>query len=290
VSAAALRFTLGARTLATIPRRLRRVALQLDDALAGTPPPLPPLGRDEDGYHLTSWPLAAPVPTTGLLRHERQRYARYYVDLTAGEAAWLAGLSGSTRSALKRKTAKFAAADGGTLDLRRYRTPDELAAFRPLARAVSATTYQERLLDMGLPDDPRSLAEEASLAAADRVRAWLLFLRGQPVAYLWGSAEAGTLRYEYVGHDPAHNALSPGTVLMRAALADLFADRFQRFDFTEGESQQKRGLASDHVECVDLLLLRPTLANRAALAALAGWDAAVALGKQVAPGLKRLGR
>ena len=288
MSAAALRFTLGARTLASIPRRLRRVALSLDDALAGTPPPLPPLAPREDGYHLTSWPTAALVPARGLLVQERQRYARYYVDLAAGEAAWLAGLSGSTRSSLKRKTAKFAG--GAAPDVRRYRTPEELAAFRPLARAVSATTYQERLLDMGLPDDPRSLAEEATLAAADRVRAWLLFLRDTPVAYLWGSAEGGTLRYEYVGHDPAHAALSPGTVLMRAALADLFADRFTRFDFTEGESQQKRGLASAGVDCVDLLLLRPTLANRAALAALAGWDATVALGKRIAPGLKRLGR
>lgn len=288
MTAAALRFTLGARTLASIPRRLRRVALSLDDALAGTPPPLPPLAPHEDGYHLTSWPAAAPVPERGLLVQERQRYARYYVDLAGGEAAWLAGLSGSTRSSLKRKTAKFAS--GAVPDVRRYRTPDELAAFRPLARAVSATTYQERLLDMGLPDDPAALAEEATLAAADRVRAWLLFRDGAPVAYLWGSADGGTLRYEYVGHDPAHAALSPGTVLMRAALADLFADRFQRFDFTEGESQQKRGLASGSVECVDLLLLRPTLANRAALAALAGWDAAVALGKRVAPGLRQLGR
>ena len=55
----ALRFQVGARTLASVPRRLHRVALSLDDVLAGALPPLPPLG-ERDGHLVTSLPAALP--------------------------------------------------------------------------------------------------------------------------------------------------------------------------------------------------------------------------------------
>ena len=277
-----LRFQLGARTLFTVSRRLRRVAWSLDDALAGH---LPPLGQPgSDGYLLTSVPetLLPHIVVPGTLPHIRQRYHRYWIDLAAGEAAWRAGLSANARAQAKRKTKRL-----GAHAITRFRTPDEIAAFHVLARAVSALTYQERLLGSGLPPDPADLV---GLAAADRVRAWLLHVDGVGVAYLCCTADGDTLRYDHVGHDPAWNDRSPGAVLQAAALADLFADRFARFDFTEGEGQHKRQLATGSVACVDLLLLRRTVANRAVVAMLRGWEAAVAVAKRWAPGLRRLGR
>lgn len=278
MTSAALKLQVGARTLATIPREIVRVPLSLADALAGEAPVLPPLPAQADGYLVTSLPEHV-APAWNGVTFVRQHYERHYVDLAAGEATWRDGLSGQTRSTLKRKAKKLAEASGGTLDIRRYRTPDELAAAHPLARAVSATTYQERLMGAGLPDDPRWLAEQQRLAAGDGVRAWLLFLAGEPVAYLWCAADGATLRYDHVGHDPAHHTLSPGSVLMGEALSDLFADRFRWFDFTEGEGQHKRTLASGGVACRDVLLLKPTLTNRAAVATVGGFDAAMAWAK-----------
>lgn len=278
MSASALRFQIGARTLAEIPRRLRRVALSLDQALEDAAPALPSLDGEEDGFLVTSLPDSIALEWRGI-SFVRQHYVRYYVDLAAGEAEWRAALSGQARATLKRKAKKFAAENGGRLDVRRYRTQAELAEFHPLARAVSATTYQERLMASGLPADP---AHGQALAAADGARAWLLFMGDAPVAYLWCSADGETLRYDHVGHDPTHNALSPGSVLMGEALADLFSDRFRRFDFTEGEGQHKRALASGGVACRDMLLLRPTLANRAAVTAVGGFDAAMKVAARAA--------
>lgn len=267
----ALTFGIGARTLMRVERRLARVALSLADARAGTVPTLPPLARGEDGYLVTSLRAdrAEALATHGLLVAVRQRYRRYHVDL-GDEVGWLAGLSGHVRSGMKRKAKRLAA------EIRRYRTPAELAAFHPLARTVSATTYQERLLGSGLPRDPAALL---ALAGDDRVRAWLLCVDGAPAAYLCCTADGDVLRYDHVGHDPAFADRSPGAVLQMAALHDLFADRFATFDFTEGEGQHKRQFASAGTECVDLLLLRPTLGNRALLAALSGFDRAVAWAK-----------
>ncbi|HVF94696.1 MAG TPA: GNAT family N-acetyltransferase, partial [Sphingomonas sp.] len=164
--------------------------------------------------------------------------------------------------------------------------------FHPLARAVSRRTFQERLLAAGLPTDPTAAGTLHRLAAADRLRAWLLFVAGRPVAYLCCTAAGSTLRYDYLGHDPAYAALSPGTVLQHAAMRDLFDDRFAWLDFTEGEGQHKRLFATAGVACVDLLLLRPTWRNRLAVAALTRFDAAVARGKRRlrSPALGRLAK
>ena len=275
----ALRFQVGARTLAAVRRRLVRVALSLDDVLAGRVPELP--DGAGDGYLVTSLPaaLAGQVDGTGLIALVRQRYTRFYTDLTIGHDGWLASLSGSARSTLKRKTRK---AEAAGMTIHAYRTAEAFAAFHPLARAVSTTTYQEKLLDAGLPEDATAVRHLAALAADDRLRAWLLRIDGAPVAYLCCTAQGSALRYDHVGHDPAWSDLSPGTVLHAAAMRDLFDDRFARFDFTEGEGQHKRQFATAGVACVDLLLLRPTLANRATLIALAAFDGAMAHAKRAA--------
>ncbi|WP_375271153.1 GNAT family N-acetyltransferase [Sphingomonas sp.] len=288
MSASALKLQVGARTLVSFPRRLVRVAWSLEQALTGRGPAMPLLQPADDGYLVTSLPEAVPLDAAGL-RFVRQRYVRYFVDLAGGRAAWAAGLSGQARSGLKRKAKKVAGANGGVLDVRRYRSADEMAVFHPLARRVSATTYQERLLGSGLPEDAAALI---AAAAQDRARAWLLFLGEAPVAYLWCGADGDTLRYDYVGHDPAHQALSVGSVLMAEALNDLFADRFRWFDFTEGEGQHKRGLASGGVAACDVLLLRETIANRAAVAAVGGFDAAMVVAKRWSetPALRQIAR
>lgn len=278
MTATALRFQIGARTLFSVRRRLVRVGLGLDEALSGALPALPPLG-DGDGHLITSLPEAAlpRLSVDGSLVHVRQRYTRYWVDLAAGHDAWWAGLSANTRSSLKRKAKRLGAAE-----VVAYRTPDELARFHDVAADLAGRTYQAKLLDAALPTSDRFRAEMLADAAADRVRAWTLAVDERPIAYLYCPAVGNTLIYAYVGHDPDAADLSPGTVLQLHALRDLFAEaRFARFDFTEGEGQHKRGLASGGVACVDMLLLRPTLANRATIAALAGFDRGVALAKRM---------
>ncbi len=284
-----LKFQIGARTLAAVHRPLVRVSLSLDDAIATRLPMLPPLPAGAQGWLVTSLPVALAEDVRGLmggmLAFERQRYTRYYVDLTIGADAWLAALSASTRSATKRKEKRVAARSGGGLKVTRHATPDEMVAFHPLARAIAARTYQERLLAAGLPDTPAFRQSMLSRAAAGQVRAWLLHIDDRPAAYLYCPVVAGDVIYEFLGHDPDFAELSPGSVLQVAALRDLFAEGgLKRFDFTEGEGQHKRQMATGGVECVDLLLLRPTLANRAVVAAIAGFDRAVALGKRVLGG------
>lgn len=281
-----LRFQIGARTLGSIQRRLVRVPLDLADVLDGRLPVLPTLDASADGYQVTSLPEdrleAMRFAGNGMIAFVRQRYVRHHADLSIGHEAYLALLSGNTRGGLKRKTKRIAALSGGMLDVRRFRTPEDMAAFHAVAHGISATTYQEKLLGSGLPVDAGFIRRMYEMAAADRVRAWLLHVGGKPAAYLYCPIHDGTVIYQFVGHDPAFGDLSPGSVLHLAALRDLHDEGgLKRFDFTEGEGQHKRQLSTGGVPCVDLLLLRPSIANRATTLALGTFDRGTAYAKHI---------
>jgi CelD/BcsL family acetyltransferase involved in cellulose biosynthesis len=293
----ALPLRIGARTVARVRRRLLRVPLTLEQARLGALPQLPPLSPEADGYLITSFP-AGQLPDllsahSRLVPFVRQRYHRCYAALDLGFDNYLETFSSRSRSTLKRKVRKLAEASGGKLDVRCYRSAEELDDFYRHARTVSAKTYQERLLSSGLPEGDAFLAEMRDLARRDAVRAWILFLDGAPISYLYAPAERQTLIYAWLGYDPDHAALSPGTVLQQEAMRQLMDEgRFGLFDFTEGEGQHKRLFGTGSVECVDLLLVRPTLRNRVAGNMLSGFDATVALSKRAlgSLGLQRLAR
>jgi CelD/BcsL family acetyltransferase involved in cellulose biosynthesis len=118
----------------------------------------------------------------------------------------------------------------------------------------------------------------------NRVRAWILFLGGKPVSYLFAPTDGDTLIYAYLGYDPAFAAHSAGSVLQIEAIREVMEEgRFRLFDFTEGGGQHKRQFATGSVECADLLLLHPILSNRLTVVALGAFYGAIALAKSVIP-------
>ena len=279
----ALPFQVGARTLATVKRRLVRLSVPLEQALSGEPLVLPSLPPSADGYFIRALPdaMRASFEAPGLRAFVRQAYPRHYARLDQGFDAWFAGLSTNARSTLKRKRRKLEQASGGTLDVRQYSRPGEVADFFAHARAVSADTYQEKLLDAGLPGD--GLPAMQALAERGAMRGWLLFLDGAPIAYLYAPAQGATLLYAYLGYRANFGDLSPGSVLQLEAMRMLLEEKaFSYFDFTEGDGQHKRQFATSSLPSHDLLLIRATFANFAALRCLDVFDSSIALAKRAA--------
>ncbi len=275
-----IRFLLGDRCILRGRRQLMPLAYGLDSILANTllsPAPLPP---GADGYRLQSVPapmlhrLTSDYP--GLIASQPSVYARHFIDMGLGHDGYLAQFSSKTRATLKRKSRKLADADGGTLDIRSYHRPDQLDAFFDAALPLSSQTYQARLLDAGLPGHPGFRDEARSLASADNLRAYILFLEGRAIAYLYLPVVEDVLIYAYLGYDQAMASLSPGTVLQMHALEQLFAEnRFRYFDFTEGDGPHKALFGTGSVPCATVFLLKPTLANRALLSGHQAFNAAV---------------
>lgn len=266
----AFRFQLSDWTLFSVRRTMLARAYSLDETTA-LRPTLPPLPAGCAGLMLRALP--APGERVGisadrsgeapLLRYVMHCFPRYYIDMDQDFDDYKKKFSSKTRATLARKTRKFAELDDGRIHWQRFTRADELDRFWTLARQVSVKTYQERLLDAGLPDDPAFLAEARRLADADCLRAFLLFDGDRPVSYLYCPVNDGTVVYAYLGYDPAYLRLSVGTVLQSLAMESLFAEkRFRYFDFTEGESEHKRLFSTGHLVCANVALLRPTLSNR----------------------------
>lgn len=262
-----LKFQLGDIVLAQAFLSLYRRDAELDEHPlgAGEAPEPPPDLDGADGYVVWSHPLATRLSAlsarSGRILYAPRQYKRFSIDLAGSFDEYMARFSGKTRSGLRRKLRKFAEASGGAIDWRQYRTPQELAIFFRLARTVSSKTYQERLLDLGLPVHDGFIASSLALSRQDNVRAYLLFLKDQPVSYLYCTVNARIVRYDYLGYDPGYSRLSPGTVLQLLALEALFAEqRFITFDFTEGEGQHKQLFSTDSRLCGDVYVFGPRLA------------------------------
>tara|TARA_B100000678_G_scaffold145607_1_gene121605 strand:- start:329 stop:1243 length:915 start_codon:yes stop_codon:yes gene_type:complete len=277
-------FTIGARRLFAVDREVATMAFSLEDALSGTLPAHLVAANGADGIRVLSAPLAMADRIVADLPHHlagaREDYRRHYIAMDGTFEEYLARFSGKTRSTLRRKARKFAAADGGELDVRAFRSRSEVARFLEIALPLSAKTYQSRLLDAGLPEGEAARQEMLDRAEAGNMRCFLLFLAGEPVAYLALPVEGKTLVYAHLGYDPAHAALSPGTVLQMEALRMLFGEeRFRYFDFTEGDGTHKALFGTDSMACCSFVLLRTTPANRILLGARSGFDAVVAWAK-----------
>lgn len=209
----------------------------------------------------------AETTSSNLLRYELSRYDRQFADLTGSMDDYLARFSAKTRSTLRRKVRRFSEVSGGEIDARTFRMPDQMEEFYRHARAISEHTYQERLYDAGLPAGPEYVEKMKELAEQDRVRAWLLFLNGKPVSYLYCPVHGDRLHYEFLGFLPEYAKLSPGTVLQMLAFEDLFKEqRFRLFDFSEGEGDHKRLFGTISMPCANVLYLKPGIGARLFLA------------------------
>jgi CelD/BcsL family acetyltransferase involved in cellulose biosynthesis len=221
--------------------------------------PSPPVERLRHGIdviitrsHPVSEPLPALTTQGGMLRYVMAQYARNYTELTGDFDSYLAKFSAKTRNTLRRKVKRFLELGEGC-GMREYKRPDEMEEFQRLAREVSALTYQEKLLDAGLPAGPEFLGELIDLAKSDSVRAYVLNLRGRAIAYLCCPIVNGVLLYSYLGYDPKYGELSPGTVLQYLVFENLFKQKtFRAFDFTEGQGEHKKFFGTHETSCADI--------------------------------------
>jgi hypothetical protein len=265
-----LKYQLSDWTVFTARLPLQMLSVKVAERLIPVKEPVPPadtLAAGSQGYLVRALPVAealSPIVVAGdYLRYVQLQYRHCVIDFRSSFEDYQKKFSSKTKSTINRKVRKYAEHSGGALFWKTYRTVEELREFLPLARAVARKTYQEKLLDAGIPESEWFVREMESLAAKDRVRAYILFDREHPVSYLYCPVDNGTLIYAYLGYDPDYMKLSVGTVLQWLAVEQMFGEGcFRYFDFTEGESEHKRLFATHETLCANVLFLKNTLRNR----------------------------
>jgi len=263
------KFQLGDWTLFSVSIPLQVRAVQLSDQTPPVVAPSPPadeLMPGSQGFLIRGLPIAAPLPAIsragGYLRYVPLQYQHCYIDLGQSFESYQKKFSSKTRSTINRKIRKYAEHCGGSIPWKTYKAPEDMRDFFRLARTVSKSTYQERLLDAGIPDSEAFIAQAESLAAEQRLRAYILFDGERPVSYLYCPVEEGVLIYAYLGYDPDYMQMSVGTVLQWLAVEQLFDEAcFRYFDFTEGQSDHKRLFATHQQQSANVYLVKKTFRN-----------------------------
>jgi len=224
------------------------------------------LENNEEGYLLRSLPLEHNEQKyknkNGYVYYIPSQFQRYYIDLQKTFDEYTQGFSSKTRSTIKRKIRKFNTHCKDGLDWKVYRNKIEVQDFYKLARQVSSRSYQEKLLDAGLPDSEEFRQEMDKKAEEGCVRAYLLFNNNEPVAYLYCPIQDNVLLYQYLGYDPKYSQWSVGTILHWFVFESLFNEaKFRYFDFTEGQSEHKRLYSTNSLLCGNIYIFRNSLTN-----------------------------
>jgi hypothetical protein len=170
-------------------------------------------------------------------------YTRRFLEFPdGGYEEFLRGLSKRTREGLRRQERKLVKHCDGDVELQRYTTPDEVAAFLDAAVPVSQASWQWADLKLGLRN--RENLEPTSRAAAEKGRfcSYVLRCRGEPVAYLYGFKHSGTYGYVDLAFDQAWKKWSVGSVLHALVFQDLMTpdSGVKRLDFRIGDGQAKQ--------------------------------------------------
>ena len=186
----------------------------------------------------------------------------YFVDLDGSFDAYLQRRSAKSRQNLKRSVKRFTDGNPGALEI--ATEPQAMAGFHQEAVAISRHTYQERMLNAGLPATAEFLQAMERAAERGDARGYLLRDRqGQAIAFAWCSARGDTMVYEVIGYLPQHADQSPGTVLLYLILEDLFAlGKHRLLDFGSGSAFYKEAFATGCLEFADCYLLRPSVGHR----------------------------
>lgn len=227
------------------------------------------------GVLMRSQPIDGRLPRIAhvhdAIRYVPQQYPRFYADLSQGWEAYLKHFRSAKLKDIRYQVRRFSRE--GDVRLEDYRRPEQMAEFCHLARTVSKTTYQERLLQSGFPQSAGFEQELTQKAARDEVRGFVLMFNDQPVSYLYCQHLEGLVISQFLGYDPEYNRRSPGTVLLYGMMERLITDGTHRmFDFGQGYSEYKEMFATGSVQCADVYYLRRTMRNRLVVRLHSGMD------------------
>jgi len=276
--AVGIRFILGEKPLFQVNLPMLRCESHFTQWPAGLPTCIrwdrvPPRVQ---GVLLRSCPIEDDLPRLSrvgqAIRYVPQQYPRFFADLTLGWPGYLDHFTPAAIKGIRYEVRRFARLHGLAMP-RSFRRPEEMAEFYRLARAVSRTTYQERLLRCGLPEGEAFEEQLRQRAQADEVRGFVLMDGQRPVAYSYCLHINGLVLSQFLGYDSAYARLSPGTVLMFGVMEHLLAEgRCRLFDFGQGFSQYKKLFSTGSTRCADVYYLRRTLKNALLVRLHSGMD------------------
>jgi hypothetical protein len=192
--------------------------------------------------------------TNNFIHHVYSVYKHYYVDTSGCFDHYMARYKGKALNTLKRKTNKIVKSNKSTDSFREFSSVDEVDEFLLIAKSISKTSYQEKLLGRFLPASLEFEDKMRNLANQGLFRGFILYAEDKPIAYnlcpIYGN---GVMLYDFTGYNPGYAKYSPGTVLQLKIIETCFLDpRIFVYDLCSGEGRHKEFFATDYKACCDV--------------------------------------
>lgn len=191
----------------------------------------------------------------GVLR-SRASHRSIHRELTLPDSpeAFLGSLSKSTRDGVKRYRRKLERELGERLEVRQYRSPDELDELVAMLNAVAERSWQ-RGIGSGFRDDDANRERLALALERNWLRACVVLADGEPIAFWHGIGCGGRLISGIPGFDPRYSELRVGTYALVRLIESLTTDPdFSVLDFGLGDAEYKRRFATGSWEEESLAL------------------------------------
>jgi hypothetical protein len=151
-------------------------------------------------------------------------------------------LSPKVRKNIKWQARKLVNYAEGSIEIRTFSKLAELNCMMAAVERVAKKTYQ-RALGVGFIDDQAMRQRFRLEAESGRLRAHVLYIRGEPAAFWIGSLYRDTLHSDFMGYDPVYSKYSPGMYLIMKVIEGLIARGGKEhpafIDFGLGDAQYK---------------------------------------------------
>jgi hypothetical protein len=177
--------------------------------------------------------------------HFTQKHIHWKMELGGSMADLYARLSSDHRQQLRRKAKIFEKAFPGELTIRCFREPGELEQMTRDVEMLAKTTYQ-RGLGVGFIDNEENRTRTAFDSERGWLRMYVLYLKGRPCAYWWGTIYQNTFYSFALGFDTQYGKYSPGTYLLNKTLEDLIKQGVKNVDFGFGDARYKKQFGNQH--------------------------------------------
>jgi Acetyltransferase (GNAT) domain len=224
-------------------------------------------GGEADALALPPLELGSPLAVSFeslSTRLARQRFVapwtRRRLVLPTSFNEFVATRSPNTRWRIRREARRLAEEFGPDLTVEIVRDPSGFEQLVRDADRVARSTYQ-RALGAGFSDTPEQRALARVGLEHSWLRGYLLYLRGEPIAYWLCSLHGETMLIRTGGYDGAYAEHRVGIHLLMSVIEDAIADPSLRIlDFGPGDAAYKQQFSNDNDSRQErnLLVFAPT--------------------------------
>jgi hypothetical protein len=188
----------------------------------------------------------------------------HWLNLPQTFPEYLAQFTSKQRYNLKREVSVLRSHGGGSLELTRIESADQIFEFLESATAIAANSWQLVLLNQPIGqrfDRAQSLNE---LANSGILRCYLLKCAGRPCAFAVGFQIGATFTFYETAYDRVYASYSPGKVLLYLLLEDVIGhNRPENVFFGTGDADYKAFFGDSVGDEANIVLIKRTYANLA---------------------------